>query len=203
MVVSFYWRYACDNFPCFRGGNVSSAMAFSYNARNWTAFGQFDSNHVSRASNCQSDTPVARAPQINTDLAGPAYHHTYVVYANKTAGAFACQAECDGDEQCQSWTYVIGGRCCGEERCCRFGGVGCPYAKDGCVSGAKVDKAPCSIPAPPTPSPTPAPQVVPELFPNTFGSPFAGQVCVLLSSVHCCVMLSVVCIALWGGFLVL
>jgi hypothetical protein len=43
-VVTHFWRYRCPdtNSKCFTGGFVSSALAFSHNSRNWTAFGQFD-----------------------------------------------------------------------------------------------------------------------------------------------------------------
>ena len=44
MVVTYFWRYRCpeQNSQCYLGGFVSSALAYSYNSRNWTAFGQFD-----------------------------------------------------------------------------------------------------------------------------------------------------------------
>ena len=42
--MTHFWRYRCPdtNSKCFTGGFVSSSLAFSYNSRNWTAFGQFD-----------------------------------------------------------------------------------------------------------------------------------------------------------------
>ena len=42
MVVSWFWRYRCPGVhgQCFSGGYVSVAMGYSYNSRNWTAFGQ-------------------------------------------------------------------------------------------------------------------------------------------------------------------
>lgn len=178
MVVSFYWRYACTAFPCFKGGNVSAALAFSYNARNWTAFGQDEPRAVMAAAAAAAAPVVPRGPTNGTDLGagGPAYNHTYVVFANKTAGALACQLACDADARCAAWTYVVGGTCCGVERCCSFSRVGCPVARQGTTSGARV-AAPCVTPTPaPPPPPSPAPTPLPLLFPNVPGTATAGQV---------------------------
>ena len=95
---------------------MSAALAFSYNSRNWTAFGQFefptsndkDGTQQSRNATIEStDSPVVgRGPLNNTDISSAAYHHTYRVFANKTAGALACEAECDADSKCAAWTCV-------------------------------------------------------------------------------------------------
>ena len=60
---------------------------------------------------------------MDSDLGpdGPAYKHTYTQYTNKTLGALGCQRECDGDRECEAWTYVIAHVGPGsEDRCCRF-----------------------------------------------------------------------------------
>ena len=108
--MSWFWRYACPNYPCYAGGNVSAALAFSYNAANFTAFGQFpfppNSVPSSRsplgagAGAGAVAAPVGRGPLNNTDIGSAAYGHTYTVFANKTAGALSCQAECDADTKC-------------------------------------------------------------------------------------------------------
>ena len=55
----------------------------------------------------RSGIPVGRGPFNNTDLQpAETYMHTYKVYADKRAGALACQAECDGDTKCAAWSYV-------------------------------------------------------------------------------------------------
>lgn len=130
MVISWFWRYSCPQYPCFSGGFVSSALGFSYNSKNWTAFGQFpfprshgDGHHNSDVSDGSpssrsSDSPhqlplavagpvVVRGPLNNTDIGSAAYHHTYTVFPNKTAGALSCQAECDSDAKCFAWTCVL------------------------------------------------------------------------------------------------
>ena len=97
---------------------MSAALAFSYNSRNWTAFGQFefpasnDKDGTQQSRNTiaaieSTDSPiVGRGPLNNTDISSAAYHHTYRVFANKTAGALACEAECDADIKCAAWTCV-------------------------------------------------------------------------------------------------
>jgi len=96
-----------------------------------------------------ADFGVGRGPLNNTDLQpASTYHHTYKVYADKWAGALACQRECDGDTLCQAWSYVAGhaGRqpAPGVERCCRHGVVGCPVRAMGVLSGARSAGASCS-----------------------------------------------------------
>lgn len=126
---------------------------------------------------------VERGPLNNTDIESAAYGHTYTVFANKTAGALSCQAECDADSDCSAWTYVIGGACCGKERCCRHKELGCPKTGEtamGCVSGAKKAGS-CGAkpkpPLPPAPGPPPPPaEQLPVLFPNVNGTLSAGQV---------------------------
>ena len=105
------------------------------------------------------DPDVPRAPMNNSDLgaSNPAYSHTYRTFTNKSAGAVACQAECDSDRRCTSWTYVVGGMPNGRERCCRFAARGCPRHLVGAISGAKV-RGPCQLPPQPPP-PTPPPGV--------------------------------------------
>lgn len=220
MVVSYFWRYHCrpagrtgmrggagvgvgsartgEGQSCYAGGTVSSALAFSYNSQNWTAFGQPRARTGGAEASGQS-VPSARPPlsappgtvvgrQLlnNTDMGPGAYHHSYDHFANKTAGALACQRECDGDPACKGWTYVEGepeqhqGV---QERCCRHDQVGCPTRSAGMISAAKA-ASPCKSPAPtpptpPTPEPPlPGPHTVPlpELFPVAPGTPAGAQV---------------------------
>lgn len=202
MVVSYFWRYHCRpagkgdgssqhaGDACFKGGTVSGALAYSYNSRNWTAFGQPLPSTAAAAAEVPPGTVVNRKMLFNLDIntKKAAYHHTYNHYANKTEGALACQKECDGDSECKAWSYVTGGPKdpAGKERCCRHMDVGCPHASEGVVSAAKAP-TPCVGPAPPAPPsppgpapepPMPGPHAVPlpELFPNTAGTPAAGQV---------------------------
>ena len=182
-VVSWFWRYSCPQVCPWGTGHVSSALAYSYNSRNWTAFGQFPFPEDSAENS--SPPPVAttalgriveRGPLNNTNLGGESYGHSYTVFRNKTEGALSCQAECDADKACGAWTYVVGGECCGKERCCRHKELGCPGRAVGCVSGAKK-AGPCNAHPGPTPAPpSPPAQRLPELFPNVDGTPSAGQV---------------------------
>ena len=120
---------------------------------------------VTRGTFPRHETPpiVPRGPTNNSDLkaGGPAYKHTYKTHVNKTAGALDCQATCDTDARCRSWTYVPYGDAPSgpgaRERCCLFLHVGCPAVRQGVVSGART-AGPCSVPAPPpAPQPSPAP----------------------------------------------
>eukprot|EP01043_Picozoa_sp_COSAG02_P044579 COSAG02_NODE_3995_length_5939_cov_3.184621_1_plen_485_part_00 len=185
-VISWFWRYSCQQYPCYKGGFVSSALAFSYNSQNWSAFGQYPfptsspSAEVVARETAYDGPAVGRGPLNNTDIASVAYGHTYKVFANKRTGALSCQAECDADPNCKAWTYVVGGKCCGQERCCRHRALGCPKTGSGatgCISGAKTPGH-CSgksIPPPPSP-PDPPAQRLPELFPNEPGTLSAGQI---------------------------
>eukprot|EP01052_Picozoa_sp_SAG31_P015878 SAG31_NODE_1034_length_10228_cov_89.107316_3_plen_203_part_00 len=81
-VISWFWRYSCPQYPCFRGGFVSSALAFSYNSQNWSAFGQFpfpDSSPIAQrgAVHETGGAAVDRGPLNNTDIGSVAYGHTY------------------------------------------------------------------------------------------------------------------------------
>jgi hypothetical protein len=141
-VVSWFWQFRFPEKETWGIGHVSSALAFSYNSRNWAAFGQFrfpeNSRPATAALGVHTVAPpvqVKRGPLNNTNLGSVSYGHTYTVFPNKTEGALSCQAECDADAACGAWTYVIGGECCGKERCCRRKDVGCPGAAVGCVSG--------------------------------------------------------------------
>jgi hypothetical protein len=71
MIVSYFWRYNCPEFPCFKGGFVSAALGFSYNSRNWTAFGQFPLDHKidrsSRGGNAGANSKPAVDVGANTD----------------------------------------------------------------------------------------------------------------------------------------
>lgn len=103
---------------------------------------------------------VPRGPLNDTNLASDAFFHSYHVYANKTAGALACQDECDADAKCAAWTYVTGragsSPAPGVERCCHHAVRGCPLRQQGMYSGAK-NPGPCvpaPAPAPPPPSPS-------------------------------------------------
>jgi hypothetical protein len=158
---------------------VSAALGYSYNAVNWTAFGQLiPPQRASQQRRARGVPPtVQRGPLIDTDLTtGVVYSHTYKHFTNVTAGALACQAECDTDPECAAYTYVANNTCCGVERCCRRATIGCPMPRVGCYSGAKV-AGPCVGPAPsPPPPPPPPPIALPELFPNLNGSLYAGQI---------------------------
>ena len=137
-----------------------SLLVVADNSQNWTAFGQFpfpESASAAAAEEQAAGPVVERGPLNNTDIGSAAYGHTYSVFANKTEGALSCQAECDADADCGAWTYVIGGECCGKERCCRHKVLGCPEtgkAAIGCVSGAKKAGA-CGQPKPAPPPPGP------------------------------------------------
>lgn len=163
MVVSYFWRYHCRpaghrqhttvlvQEQCFRGGVVSAALAFSYNSRNWSAFGlpAASSSGVVRGAPSPAGVVVGRKLLNNTDLGYPeSYHHSYQHYTNKTAGAMACQRECDDDGKCIGWTYVTGDDASERERCCRHSAFGCPRPVTGFIAAAKK-------PTPCTPSPPP------------------------------------------------
>ena len=100
---------------------------------------------------------IPRGPTNDSDLMTIVYNHTYKKYKTSEAGALGCQAECDADARCASWTYVPTGSPNGEERCCKSAFRGCPIQRVGCISGAKV-KGPCQLPPTPRPSP-PVPPV--------------------------------------------
>ena len=101
------------------------------------------------ASISSSAGVVDRGPFNNTDLQPSAtYYHSYKVFPNKTVGALACQKECDGDNQCRAWSYVVGHAgtqpAPGVERCCRHSVLGCPVPSAGVISGAKAARESCS-----------------------------------------------------------
>eukprot|EP00729_Bicosta_minor_P024105 gene24105-13012_t len=101
------------------------------------------------ASISSSAGVVGRGPFNNTDLQPSAtYYHSYKVFPNKTVGALACQKECDGDNQCRAWSYVVGHAgtqpAPGVERCCRHSVLGCPVPSAGVISGAKAARESCS-----------------------------------------------------------
>jgi hypothetical protein len=97
-------------------------------------------------------TTIPRGPTNNSDLMTIVFSHTYKKYKTPEAGALGCQAECDADPRCASWTYVPTGTPNGEERCCMSAFRGCPVRRAGCISGAKL-KGPCQLPPAPGPSP--------------------------------------------------
>ena len=49
------------------------------------------SKHITSMESVVAGNNVSRGPLRNTDIASVAYHHTYIVYSNKTLGAIACQ----------------------------------------------------------------------------------------------------------------
>lgn len=81
---------------------------------------------------------VPRGPLNNTNLGSSAYLHTYKHFSNATEGALACQSECDSDEHCTGYTYVVPNTGHGDERCCHHADLGCPVPSVGCVSGSKI-----------------------------------------------------------------
>ena len=62
MVVSWFWRYRCPGVhgQCFSGGYVSVAMGYSYNSRNWTAFGQ----QLGGGGGASAEAQAAPAPPL-------------------------------------------------------------------------------------------------------------------------------------------
>ena len=172
MAVCFFWRYRCPEFPCFGGGVVSSALAYSYDSRTFSAFGQPNetSGAADRIGRAPPPPPTVGAFMRGTDVGSTAYAHTYKHFKNATAGALACQAECGADSKCASWTFVKPGGKTGAERCCHHVARGCPKKNPDCISGARV-AGPC-VPGPPPPPPPPPPSPIvelPELFPVVNG----------------------------------
>ena len=95
-------------------------------------------------------SPVDRAPRLGDSLytgTTAPYNVTSEAFANKTAGAFACQARCDADERCQAWTYCTGdpGSLQGPEECSLLSVVGCPFQMSTFYSGAKAPNATCTV----------------------------------------------------------
>jgi hypothetical protein len=150
IAVGYLWRYRCAASgagKCFKGGKVSSALAYSYDSKTFMAFGKqppsngtttagshIISSRISTSSSAavrpQSAVEHEGRPQANGVANGVAngialrgvqnvtrymvgidfpidtYRHTYKHFDNITAGALACQAECDSDGKCKAWTYV-------------------------------------------------------------------------------------------------
>merc|ERR1719502_1781022 len=71
------------------------------------------------------------------DMAGNDYNQT--LYPPDTP-ASVCQAACDADDKCDSWTYVIRGSPEGSGDCCLKTGNPCPTNNGACTSGSKVAK---------------------------------------------------------------
>jgi hypothetical protein len=122
------------------GNNTLEVTLLNYDSSANSA-GADTAGGTGTTSNHRTGIPVGRGPFNNTDLQPAAtYYHSYKVYADKRAGALACQAECDGDQKCIAWSYVIGragtAPLPGVERCCRHGVLGCPVFAPGVVSGA-------------------------------------------------------------------
>ena len=59
-------------------------------------------------------------------------------YPTPNQDAAVCQAACDADHKCMSWTWVERGEPAGSHDCCLKGDVPCPVANPTCTSGAKV-----------------------------------------------------------------
>lgn len=91
MVVSHLWRYRCSGKPCYSGGFVSSALAYSYDSRSFLAFGApgRSSEHERAARSSAAPPFVGAGPLVGIDLSGGAYYHSYEKYLNKTEGALA------------------------------------------------------------------------------------------------------------------
>jgi sucrose-6-phosphate hydrolase SacC (GH32 family) len=71
------------------------------------------------------------------DMPGADYNQTH--YPPNTDPS-VCQAACDADDKCDSWTYVIRGSPAGSGDCCLKTGNPCPKNSGTCTSGSKVAK---------------------------------------------------------------
>jgi sucrose-6-phosphate hydrolase SacC (GH32 family) len=69
-----------------------------------------------------------------TDMMGGDYN---ITHHPKDAKATDCQALCDADPKCQSWTWVIRGEPAGSADCVLKGNNPCPTPNKICTSGAK------------------------------------------------------------------
>lgn len=72
-----------------------------------------------------------------TDMPGNDYN---ITHHPKDTDPKVCQAACDADDQCDSWTYVIRGEPAGSGDCCLKKGSPCPRSQGTCTSGSKVEK---------------------------------------------------------------
>merc|ERR1711976_309833 len=70
-----------------------------------------------------------------TDMMGNDYKQTHYP---KDTDPKVCQAACDADDKCDSWTYVIRGEPAGSGDCCLKSGNACPKSQGTCTSGSKV-----------------------------------------------------------------
>lgn len=74
-----------------------------------------------------------------TDLPGDDYSVTHMPIG--TNNAKVCEANCNDDDKCMAWTYVVRGSPAGSGDCCLKGSVPCPSTSGGasahCTSGAK------------------------------------------------------------------
>lgn len=73
-------------------------------------------------------------PMVNVDLFGNDYRQ--IIYASAGNDWRTCKASCDGDKQCQAWTYVVPGRTEHGE-CFLKAPVPEPSESDCCISGIK------------------------------------------------------------------
>ena len=128
---------------------MSSALGFSYDSRNFTAFGQ---RVISSAAMKLSPPPpptVGTGPLLDTNVGSRAYFHSYGQYKNVTAAALACQAECASPPSVArffpvSWCSTcssVSQACTAHAACChRSGSARCPgvhrsaqRARPGCL----------------------------------------------------------------------
>jgi len=74
-----------------------------------------------------------------TDLPGDDYSVTHMPIG--TNNAKVCEANCNDDDKCMAWTYVVRGSPAGSGDCCLKSSVPCPSTSGGasahCTSGAK------------------------------------------------------------------
>lgn len=107
-----------------RGPLNNTDIASSAYGHTYTVF----ANKTEGAVSCQAVriTCIATAGSyLLVCLARHARDRTAI--GNSSASVLRCVdgQECDADPECNAWTYVIGGACCGKERCCRHKELGC------------------------------------------------------------------------------
>jgi hypothetical protein len=88
MVVSYFWRYSClgSGGKCYAGGFVSSALAFSYNSRNWTGFGQKIPTHTASAAILQPAVASLKDHRKSVKVAAESAS-TITIMATETAAS--------------------------------------------------------------------------------------------------------------------
>jgi hypothetical protein len=121
--VAFAWRLLAANSET---GWVTSALAFSRDARSWAP-----------APSAPANVSLLAA---DTDLPGATYARIYGAWPSPEAGAAACDAACRNDSSsCAAWAYVAPAAARGPERCCLKRDLSAPAPASGVVSGARSD----------------------------------------------------------------